>query len=43
MQLLASSKWFRSPQDVLLAVQNILEVLSVAGKLSDDAMAGFAY
>ncbi len=41
--LSASIKWFWSPQDVLLAVQNVLEVLSAAGKLGDGAMAGFAY
>ncbi len=43
LQLLASIKQFCSPQDVLLAVQNVLEVLSVAGKLGDGAVVGFAY
>ncbi len=43
LQLSASIKQFRSPHDVLLAVQNVLEVLSAAGKLGDGTMAGFAY
>ncbi len=43
LQLSASIKRFCSPQDVLLAVQNVLEVLAAAVKLSDGAVAGFAY
>ncbi len=43
LQLSASIRRFRSPQDVFLAVQNVLEVLSAAGKLCDGAMAGVAY
>ncbi len=43
LQLSASIKQFHSPQDVLLAVQNVMEVLSVAGKLGDGAVAGFTY
>ncbi len=43
LQLLASIKQFRSPQDVLLTVQNVLEVLSSVVKLCDGAVAGFAY
>ncbi len=43
LQLSASIKQFRLPQDVLLAVQNVLEVLSAAGKLCDGAVASFAY
>ncbi len=43
LQLSASIKQFCSPQDVLLMVQNVLEVLSAAGKLCDGAVAGFAY
>ncbi len=43
LQLSASIKRFRSPQDILLTVQNVLEVLSAAGKLCDSTVAGFAY
>ncbi len=43
LQLSASIKQFRSPQDVLLAVQNVSEVLSAAGKLGGGAVAGSAY
>ncbi len=43
LQLSVSIKWFCSPQDVLLAVQNILEVLSAVGKLCDGAVVDFAY
>ncbi len=43
LQLSASIKKLHSSQDVLLTEQNVLEVLSVAGKLCDGAVAGFTY
>ncbi len=43
LQLSASIKWFCSPQDVLLAMQNVLEVLLAMGKLCDGAVVGFTY
>ncbi len=43
LQLSASIKRFCSPQDELLAVQNVLEVLSAAGKLGDGAVAGISH
>ncbi len=39
LQLSASIKWFHSAQGVLVAVQNVLEVLSVAYKLGNGATA----
>ncbi len=43
LQLSALTKWFRLSQDVLSVVQNVLKVLSAAGKLCNGTMAGLAY